>query len=226
MGKDGNTRGGVAGSATAGQGWSDPSVPEFYGSWDVPPVWFALCFLLLGLAALGGAATFSRWAAADVNAVVGAILLPVCGIGFGGAGLALLWLRRRLLRLAPLTDVAEKLGVGEEALSHYATDRDITPRFRVNGRLLYDPADFGSAATLLRPAQTPAEHATLLKPVGQTVSSTEGLLRPVRPTVEGPTEASATTGARGGIEEPLPVRSQPLDRPACWGSANGAHVSR
>jgi hypothetical protein len=120
----------------------------------------------------------------------------------------LLLLRWHILRLVPLAHVAEQLGVDEDALSDYAAGSGIGPRFRVNGRPLYDPADFGGAATLLRPARNPAEHPTLLQPVGQTITSDDKLLRPLRLAGEATADEAAPTREQDRIVDPLPVRSQ------------------
>lgn len=101
-----------------------------------------------------------------------ALLLMSCALllGFG------VWafrLRRKLMHLAGEDQLAERFGCDSERLRSVAEQQGILPRYNVNGRDYYEPADFGDAATLLRPAH----NADLLRPAAAGESKAENLLR-------------------------------------------------
>lgn len=81
--------------------------------------------------------------------------------------------RCKLLGLASEDEMSERAGIEVELLRNTLRGHGIHPRCMVDGRLLYDPADLGDAAILLRPAH----NADLLRPAAGAASEPDTLLR-------------------------------------------------
>lgn len=73
-----------------------------------------------------------------------------------------------------------KLGIPQEDLMRFVSERNIRPRYNIDGKDYYDPADFKDAVTLLRAAQQPTSPDTLLRPATNAQTPPEQLLRPAR----------------------------------------------
>jgi hypothetical protein len=152
------------------------TIPEISGSWDIPPVWFALAFMLPGVGAvLYGIYRILSWPFTGQPPDAQSLFMILWGMGFGGGGYALWFIRRKLLRLAALEDLSEQAGISPGELGDKLDRLNITAQYRVNGRLYYDPKDLDGVATLLRPA-TADDNALLRSAESKTVES-ERLLR-------------------------------------------------
>ncbi|HXG23742.1 MAG TPA: hypothetical protein VNJ09_04235 [Chthonomonadales bacterium] len=160
------------------EGEDAEGIPLFTGSWDIPPLGFAIFFLVLGGIGIG---------VALFNAVTWAVVthtpwwVPVVLLLWGGIyfahGVWLIRLRNVLSGLSTFEEMAKLLSVDERRLRRMMEEDDICPQCIVNGNALYNPADFGDAATLLRPSAAPAETILLRPAMGEDVSA-DKLLRP------------------------------------------------
>lgn len=163
------------------EGEDGQGIPLFTGSWDIPPFGFAIFFLVLGAIGIG-VALFNAVTSAVVTHTpwwVPLILLLWGGIYFAH-GVWLVRLRSVLSGLSTLEGIARRIGLDERRLRHMAEEDAICPQCIVNGSALYNPADFGDAATLLRPSAAPAEKTLLRPAMGEDVSE-DKLLRPASP---------------------------------------------
>lgn len=107
------------------------------------------------------------WQPITILAPIGAVLL---GLGW--------WMKQLYVRfsdLATVEEVAERLGVDADELDDLAAGKEMRPRAVVNGKAVYDPADLGDVALLLRVASPPPD-ATLLRPAGSARTDHETLL--------------------------------------------------
>lgn len=135
------------------EGENERGVPVLTGTWDLPPLGFCLLFLLLG----GVGMSFAVWNGAlcllygESHLVASLLLLLWGGIYFAN-GAHLYRLRGQILRLASEEHLCQQLGLDGAAFQRAVQERDIRPRYDINGRAFYDPADFGDPALLLRPA--------------------------------------------------------------------------
>jgi hypothetical protein len=101
-------------------------------------------------------------------------------VGFIHLGLAR-WMKAlhaRLTGLLSIEEVAATTNVDNDALARWAAGQNLKPRAMINGEYLYDPADFGEAATLLRSADAPAAE-TLLRTSESAATDNETLLHPI-----------------------------------------------
>jgi hypothetical protein len=89
----------------------------------------------------------------------------------------------RMLSLSSLKDMADYWDVTEEKLQQLADEKGIEPRYKINGRYLYDPILFAEKRLLLRSSKAPESTELLLHPASATPSEepVETLLRPTPP---------------------------------------------
>lgn len=160
------------------EGEDAEGTPLFTGSWDIPPLGFAIFFLVLGGIGIGVALFHAATSAAITHSPwwVPVILLLWGGIYFTH-GIWLIRLRHILSGLSTLEGMAKLLRVDEGRLCRMMEEDNIRPQCIVNGSALYNPGDFGNAAKLLRPSAAPAEKI-LLRPVTEEDVSEDKLLRP------------------------------------------------
>jgi hypothetical protein len=146
--------------------------------------------LLLGPAAAMGIRPVGPVA---IFGLVGALFL---GIGW--------YMRRHFHWLGDLTtvdQVAADTGVEPENLDQLAKGRAIKPRVILNGVPVYNPADLGDVALLLRAAEPPADDL-LLRPAQSARTDSSTLLHPSRATAE----ADQVIVVEEPAEQPLNLR--------------------
>jgi hypothetical protein len=149
------------------------------GSWDIPPAWFGASYLVAGcLFVLCGIR--GKGADPDIGTIMGRCVIGGIGLLCAGLGAWMLHLRRMMLRLASMDQLCALLHADKEILAHSARERAILPRVISNGNPYYDPADFGDAALLLRPASPPDNpQDMLLRPASGAETPSDRLLRPM-----------------------------------------------
>ena len=152
------------------------TIPEISGSWDIPPVWFTLAFMLPGAGAvLYGIFRILSWPFTRQPPDAQSFFMILWGLGFGGGGYALWYIRKKLLRLTALEDLSAQAGISPGELGEKLDRLGITAQYRVNGRLFYDPQDLDGVATLLRPAA--GDDTALLRSAESDSVESERLLR-------------------------------------------------
>ena len=163
-------------------------VPELSGSWNIPPILFILLFVLPGLTAvIYSLYSFARWLLTGIALGPEAPFMLIWGLGFGGFGIALWLVRKKLLKLSPLADLGAQIDMDGRSLQQTLEDRGIQPHFVVNGQPYYDPRELGGRANLLRAANE--SEMTLLHPTSPPNPESQYLVRPAGQTQENSSSA-------------------------------------
>jgi hypothetical protein len=157
---------------------------EISGGFDgVPPVWFGIAFLLLGsivfvvaLICLGASLVGLR-----AGELIGTSIASLMGLVFALVGAWFVRKRPEMKACIPLEEVSRHLQAEPTEVEQLVHRGELTPRFIVNGRPLFHPADVGGAALLLRPMSDPAGD-DLLRPAVSAGAEIGGLLRADRST--------------------------------------------
>ena len=171
-------------------------VPELSGSWDIPPFWLIVFFVLPGFSAvLYSLYSLARWVVTGIPAGTEQLFLLLWGLGFGGAGYAVWRVRKRLLTLSSGSDLGEHLGVAEKDVRKTLEHRGIRPKFVVNGTPYYDPIELGGFADLLRPAKQ--DDTSLLRAVEPDSLNKDNLVRPA--VDEGANQADQVPARHAGL---------------------------
>jgi hypothetical protein len=156
------------------RGKDKKGISTWEGTFDMPPVWRILLSAVLFIVFVVGPAT-----ALSLRMPSAPYILPAVAFLYMGITAWANDMRAKILGLTSLGDVAQHSGVSEEKLQQLADEKGIKPRYKVNGRYLYDPIPFAEKELLLRHSKAPEQDELLLHPASATPSENPTLLRPV-----------------------------------------------
>lgn len=133
---------------------SKNGVSRWEGNWNKPLLWMGRIFTAYGAVAgnTGLGLLYYRLVTETPNIALNT-LIPVSlihGLSFGGSGLWMFWMRKRIFGFSSLQQTATKLNIDEETLKQLIEARRIKPRIIINEEELFDVSDFTGATTLLR----------------------------------------------------------------------------
>lgn len=92
-------------------------------------------------------------------------------------------LHKRTEKCWSVEQAAERLGKLPHELYRIIAEKDLVPRFVVDGNPVYDPSDLTDAGILLR-AVGPAEDELLLRAAGSVIGENQTLMRPATDEIE------------------------------------------